>query len=108
MSVIKFKGKEKELKYTFNSFKYMQELDLSVLEEVESKPFKIIPLMETLLLGALNYDPKERATLVEVDKFLDEFFNEDGDIGSLLEELMGLLQESSFFKSLQKKAEKTK
>lgn len=104
---IKFKGKEQELKFTFNSFKYMTDFEISVFAEVEDKPFKIIPLLEMLLLGALNSNSKVIVDIVDVQEFLEEFV-EDGEIGSLLEDLMQLLQDCNFFKSLQKKTKKVK
>ena len=98
---IKIKNKEYELKFTFNSFKYMEDFDLLALEDIESKPFKLIPVLETLLHGALNHNPKKVISVEFVDEFLDEFM-EDGSVTELLNELMELLQESRFFKSLQK------
>lgn len=99
---IKFKGKDVELKFTFNSFKYMEEFDVTELENVESKPFKLIPIIEMLLMGALNNNPKVKVNYVDVQNFLEEYV-EENSIADLLEQLMELLQESNFFKSLQKK-----
>ena len=99
--VIKLKDKEVELKFTFNSFKYMRDFDMSKMNDVESRPFEIIPVIEALLLGAMNNSPKLKFSAVEVDEFLEEFL-EEGSVVDLLNELMELLQESSFFKSLQR------
>lgn len=98
---ITINGKEKELVFTFNSFKYMQDLDLSVLQEAESKPFKIVPFLETLLLGALNSNPKDKYTIDNVSMYLEDYIVE-GDVTVLLEDLMKELEESNFFKSLQR------
>jgi hypothetical protein len=98
---VKIKNKEYELKFTFNSFKYMEDFDITALQEIESKPFKIIPIISTLLYGAVNHNPKVRVRLEDVEIFLEDFIV-DGDVGELLEELMTLLQDSNFFKSLQK------
>lgn len=101
---IKIKDKDVELKYTFNSFNYMVELDLGALAELESKPFKIVPTIRLLLLGALNHNNKVKYPMNVVDEFLEDFIIE-GSVGDLLEDLMKLLEESDFFKSLQKKKE---
>lgn len=98
---LKIRGQEVEVKFTFNSFKYMEDFDLSVMEEIETKPFKLIPVVETLLVGALNNNPKVKYTPAIISEFLEEYVVENS-IGDLLEELMVLLQESNFFKSLQK------
>ncbi len=98
--VVKLGNREVELKYTFNSFKYMQEFSPTVLEEVEDKPFKIIPFLEILVMGAVNHNKKNRFTEDEVDEFLEEYFN-DGDISELIETLMAELENSGFFKKLQ-------
>lgn len=101
---VKFKNQEVELKFSFNSFKHMEDFDLSALAEIESKPFKLIPMVETLLLGALNHNAKVKYTPLMVQEFLEEFV-EEGSISDLMEELMKLLEDSSFFKSLQKNQE---
>lgn len=103
MSTVKIKGREVELKYTFNSFKYMADFNANDFNEMESKPFKIIPMLGMLLMGAVNHNPKIKISEDLVNEYLEEFAVE-GDISSLMEELMTLLQESNFFKSLQKKS----
>ena len=101
--VVKFRDEELELKYTFNSFKYMRDFDMGVLQTIETKPFEIIPLLEALLLGAMNNDPKKKFSIIQVDEFLEEYM-ETESMMELLNFLMEQLQESSFFKSLQKEA----
>lgn len=103
--VIKVRNEEAELKFTFNSFKYMKEFDMGAIENVEKKPFEIIPILELLILGALNNSPKKKYTETDVANFLEEFI-EEGSIVELLNQLMELLQESSFFKSLQREVPK--
>lgn len=104
MTTVTIKGKEYDLKYTFNSFKYMQDLDLSALEELEHRPFMVAPVLEMLLLGAVNHNAKQKVKEEDILYFLDEFTEkEDSSIVELLETLMKLLQSSGFFKSLQKK-----
>lgn len=103
--IITIKGKECELGFTFNSFKYMQEFDIKALDEIESKPFKVVPMLEMLLIGGVNHNPKVKFNMTDVELFLEDFMLE-GSLPELLELLMGLLQESNFFKALQKKTEK--
>lgn len=96
-----YKEEVLELKYTFNSFRYMEELDLGELAELERKPFKMISIGETLLLGALNYNPKVKYTPQMVSEIMEEEVN-NGNMVELIGNLVELLQESSFFKNLQK------
>lgn len=104
MSTVTINNKEYELKFTFNSFKYMQDLDLSSLEEMEKKPFMIAPLIETLLMGAVNHNAKMKVKEEDIVAYLDEFVaGDENSLVDFLEELISLLQTSSFFKSLQKK-----
>lgn len=97
-----FGKKEVELKFTFNSFKYMKDFDLSELFELESKPFKILSVAGQLLLGAANNNKTVKITPLEIDNYIEAAFNEDR-LGELVEFLVGELENSSFFKGLQKK-----
>lgn len=99
--MITIKGQEKEIKFTFNSFKYMQDFNLSDFDEIEKYPFRIATICQTLLMGGLNNNPRDRISESDVDAYLEEFMVE-GDISKLMETLVEKLQESSFFKSLQK------
>ena len=99
--------KEHELKYTFNSFKYMENFDLEDINDLQRKPFKMISITEQLLIGALNHDPKKVVMVSDISEYLESVM-EEGSITDLLEELMDLLQNSSFFKNLQKKTPKKK
>lgn len=98
---ININTKEIELKYTFNSFRYMQDLNIEDLNTIETYPFRMVPIAEMLLLGATNNNPKVRVTPYEVSDYLESYIEENA-ITDLMEELMNLLQESNFFKSLQK------
>lgn len=100
--ILNIKNKEVEVKFTFNSFKYMQDFDITELQNIEQKPFKMIGVTESLLLGALNNNPKVKFSLIEIDTFIEEYIVENS-LSELLEELMKKLQESNFFKSLQMK-----
>lgn len=103
--VINIKGKEVELKYTFNSFKYMRGFDMGAINDMENKPFEIIPMLEVLLLGALNSNRKNKYTESDVEEFIEDYIVE-GSLSGLIAELMELLQDSNFFKSLQREVPK--
>jgi hypothetical protein len=98
---IKIDSKDVELKFTFNSFNYMEDFDIKALADLDGKPFKIVGIVRTLLMGAVNHDPKVRFSEAKVVEFLEVYVVEDS-ITDMLEELMKLLEESHFFKSLQK------
>lgn len=97
---IKIKGTEKELKFTYNSFRYMGDLDLTKIGKLETNPFNVIEVTENLLLGALNNNPSKKFTLEDVQKYLEKSMD-DGTLFEVAEELMGLLENSSFFQNLQ-------
>ena len=99
---IKYKGKVLPLKYTFNSFKYMEDLDLGILSELDEKPFKIVGMTLTLLMGAMNYRPKIQYDEEQAYEVL-ESISDEGNMVELLEFLIGELEKSSFFKNLQEK-----
>ena len=104
MSIVKIGETNYTLKFTFNSFKYMEDFDLNEINKLEEKPFKIVGILETLLMGALNNNPKVVVSEEDVQNYLEKYM-EDGDLAELLQTLIDLLQDSNFFKSLQKKAE---
>ena len=91
---------ENKFEFTFNSFNYMKELSLSDLEEVERKPFMLVGIVLTLLMGAMNTDPEKKVSAKQVEGYLAEYIKTK-PIGTLLNDLMIALQESDFFKSLQ-------
>lgn len=95
----------REVKFTFNSFKYMENFKLSDLAEVENAPFKMIDIISSLLYGGLNWNPKEKIRFDDIMEYLEDYV-EENSIVELLEQLMLELENSSFFKSLQKEAEK--
>ena len=74
-------------------------LDLN-FEIVETNPFMIIPTTETLLMGALNHDPKNPVPRRDVIKYVEEVANK-GTLSELFNYLMEKISESDFFKSLQ-------
>lgn len=89
------------IKYTFNSFKFMENLDFSELANLERTPFKIIGILEILLMGGLNHDRKVKYTIDIVAEIVEDTMD-NGDISELLGDLMVELEKSSFFKNLQK------
>lgn len=97
---IEHEGKELKLMFTFNSFMYMQELDLQELETLEATPFKILGVTQTLMRGALNYDPRNKFNNEDVVDIIEKVMD-DGELMELLEFLLEELQKSSFFKNLQ-------
>lgn len=98
---INIKGKDLKLKFTFNSFNYMEDFNIKDFEEMEDKPFKLVPILTMLLMGALNHNPKIKISMEIVQDFLEEYVVEN-DLNELLDNLIVLLQDSNFFKSLQK------
>lgn len=107
--VVKIRDKEIELKYTFNSYRYMRELDVSMMEEIERKPFLMIDFVEQLLVGALNCEPCFKVTEDEVSAYVQSVIeNPEGDLMALFNELVEKLEDSDFFKQLQKTAPKQK
>ena len=99
---IEFGKKKVDLKFTFNSFKYMENFDLRELAEIEVKPFKIISLSQQLLLGASNCDKSVKVSPLEVERYIEKAVEEE-KLTELVEFLVEELKESSFFKLLQKK-----
>jgi len=105
--VITFKGKEVELKYTFNSFRYMEEFDINDLSILDRKPFKLIGVLEELLMGALNNSPNTVYNKEDILVYIEEEM-ENGGISELLTGLVDQLEKSNFFKNLQKSDKKPK
>lgn len=97
---ITINNKVVELKFTFNSFKYMEDFDMGDVSDIDKHPFKVIRLTEELLYGAVNNSPKVKFTKEDVAIFLEEYA-ETNPMLDLLTELMGELENSSFFKNLQ-------
>jgi hypothetical protein len=102
---IKVKDKDYELKFSYNSFLHLGDFDMSGLEEIQHKPFMLITVTRQLLIGALNFDPKKIVTVEEIDEIMETML-EETNISDLFTDLVKLLEDSSFFKSLQKKPKK--
>jgi hypothetical protein len=103
--IFKVGEKEYKLEFTYNSFKHLQDFNIKDLEKIEDNPFLMLPIVKSLLDGALNHDPKKEFTDKEVEDILETAM-EENNIGDVLTDLVGLLEDSSFFKSLQKKTKK--
>lgn len=99
--IIKVNGKDVELKFTYNSFKYMEDFDLTALSEIDKKPFKMAMILEQLMIGACNNNPKVIVLEEEIIDFLEDYIS-NNSIADLFELLMGELEKSNFFKSIQK------
>lgn len=96
-------GKKYEIKYTFNSFKYMEDLDMGVMQEIDKKPFKLVGVLSTLLCGAMNHDRKKKVyTTDDCEDLIAKYVEDGGSLGDLFTDLTSLLESSGFFKSLQK------
>lgn len=93
-----------ELKYNFNSFKYMEDLNFAEMQSLDVSPLKIIKILTILLQGAINFDRK--ATVVytrgKVEDMIETYAEENGNIIELFDMLTTNLMDTSFFKSLQK------
>ncbi len=100
MESVKIGNREVEVKFSYNSMKYMTDLDISTFETMETKPFSIIPTIETLLFAGCNHNQKDRYGLESIQECIEKSM-EDGTFGELMTLLMRKLEESSFFKSLQ-------
>jgi hypothetical protein len=105
--MITINGKEMELEFTYNSTKYLSDFDLTLFEQMESKPFKALDAVTGLLYASMNSNKAVKVSLDEVDDVVESAVNE-GKFGELLEELVTKLQESAFFQSLQKNQTKNK
>jgi len=101
--IIEVGKKEYQLKFTFNSFKFMKTLNIEELGELETHPFMVFDIAEQLLLGALNNSKDKVFSQKEVGKILEAYVGENKSVITLVEGLMNELEESSFFKSLQAK-----
>lgn len=102
---INYKGEDLELKFTFNSFRYLEDFDVQDLEDVQHKIFKMFSISRQLLMAALNKEPSRKFTFADVDAILEPHA-EDGSIVEIFGGLSELLVDSGFFKSLQAMGER--
>ena len=85
----------------------MESLNFEELDNLEKTPFKIIGIVEQLLMGGLNHNPRKIYTDEMVYEIVEQEM-ENGNIVDMLGDLMGELEKSSFFKNLQKEPKKKK
>ena len=91
-----------ELRYTFNSFKYMREFDINEINDIQSKPFKLFAVLSELFYGAVNHNPSIVVSKEESDTMLQEYVSsKDCNIGEFINKLFEMLTENDFFKQLQ-------
>lgn len=102
--IVNYKDKEITLDYKFNSFKYMEDLELNKLTNLENKPFVLFSVAEILVYGALNHD----FGVVYPRKFAVQLLEEvtlGGGLMELVESLIKMLEDNDFFKALQENQE---
>ncbi len=96
---IKVSNKEYILKYTFNSFRYME--DICISDDLDNYPFRAFSIVEGMMLGALNWTPNKLFTKEDAQNIITEYLDQNEDI--TIQDLMMMLQEeihsSNFFKS---------
>lgn len=97
---IKIKGKVRDLKYSFNSFRYMEDFNIEEVNTLDRTPFKIARITETMFRGALNHNPKDLVSDEDILKTLEKL-SDEGELVKLFEHLSELLEKSAFFQSLQ-------
>lgn len=91
-----------ELRYTFNSFKYMREFDINEMNDIQNKPFKLFAVLSELFYGAVNHNPSIVISREESDTMLQEYVSsKDCNIGEFINKLFEMLTENDFFKQLQ-------
>lgn len=91
-----------ELRYTFNSFKYMREFDINEMNDIQNKPFKVFAVLSELFYGAVNHNPSIVVSKEESDTMLQEYVSsKDCNIGEFINKLFEMLTENDFFKQLQ-------
>ena len=99
---IKIGDVDVELKYTFNSFKYMREFEISDMNNLDKKPFKIFNALSELFYGAVNHNPSVVVSKEESDTMLQDYLSSDDcNIGEFSNKLVEMLLENDFFKQLQ-------
>lgn len=100
--ILKIADRDYEFKFTFNSFKYIEDFDVTVLNTIDQTPFKIVGITEQLFYGALNHDRKVKYAPLTAGELMEVYLDEGNSITELFELLMLELEESDFFKNLQK------
>ena len=99
--ILKIADRDYDFKFTFNSFKYIEDFDVGVLNTIDQKPFKLIGITEQLFYGALNHNRKGLFSPLTSGELMEAYLAEGNSILELFELLMVELEESDFFKTLQ-------
>lgn len=107
MKQITIDNKTYTLAYTFNSFKYIDDLDFSNANQFETKPIKMITMLSDLFYGALNHDKKNFIDRNTSDDLLEKYI-ETKPVADIFTELTNMLFESNFFKNLNTESEQKK
>lgn len=100
MRVIEYNDKEYPLEFTYTSIKHIVDFDINEITDLEHTPFKIIPLTEELLYGAINNNPKKLHKRTLVERIVEDITSK-GELFNTFTMLVELLEESDFFKNLQ-------
>lgn len=89
-------NKEYTLTYSFASFNYMEDVDISEISD--RTPFKSVRVLKDMFYGAMNFDEDIVVDRKTSDKLCEQYVKDVGiaeAIRALLEELMA----TGFFKS---------
>lgn len=97
---VKVRDSVEQIKFTYNSFKYMKDFNIRSLEEISEKPFMMIQLCGQILLGGINHDRNKVYSLTDVDDIIERSVS-NGTFTKMFTELVNVLTECDFFKSLQ-------
>lgn len=100
MKTIEVGKKKYNVGFTFNSFRHMQDFDLTKLSEAQTKPFVVFGVLSDLFYGALNCSSKKYFPREDSDTILETYL-EDNDVMETFNSLIDELFNSNFFKSLQ-------
>jgi len=83
----------------------MEDFNVLELQEIESKPDKVLKIISQLLFGAMNQHPKAFYSFEQVDAVVEQI-SMDGMLTDSITELVALLEASDFFKALQGSTQK--
>lgn len=108
MLKIKVKDKDYNLKFTFNSFKHMKNVEYPNIsldnDKNIIKPFAMVEFISDLFYGAMNCYVDKPFTRTECDEILETYI-ENTDFNVFAQELIQELNDSGFFKNVAVKSE---
>lgn len=102
MKQIKIGKENYKLDFTFNSFKFIEDLDLST--DFSKTPFKFFSTLSDLFYGAINCKRDKYIEREKSDELLEKYI-ETVDPVDLFNDLVELISENHFFKKLNAKNE---